>query len=171
MLVKAKTFRIQANDLKAPPYIHRYIFEGKNGWRIQPTGYMKEFCDDDYSGPEGSLDVAKGAISVIAKMSDSDLMKLFDPNIRASVRTNGEVQIVMQLSKGLKSIQPMNLVSPYRLSREVIASMGSPWLGLKIYEFAIKQAPAWFPLSCRAEAFQTWKRTLLACVSVSLADQ
>ena len=170
MLVKAKTFRIATNDLKAPPYIHRYIFEGKNGWRIQPTGYVKEFCDDDYGGAQESLEVAKGAISVISKMTDSSLMQIFNPMIRVSVRTNGEMQIVMQLTKGLKSVQPVTLQSPYRLSRETIASLGQPWVGLKVYEFNIKQAPAWFPISCRADAFQNWKRLLLHCVNLSLLD-
>lgn len=170
MLVKAKTFRIQANDLRAPPYIHRYIFEGKNGWRIQPTGYIKEFCDDDFGGPEQSLEVAKGAISVLSKLSDSDLMQLFDPSVRVSVRSNGDMQIVLQLTKGLKSVQPCTLVSPYRLSAQTIQSLGEAWVGLKVYDFQIKQAPGWFPLSCRAQAFQTWKRALLDCVKTSLAD-
>lgn len=168
MLTRVKTFRIEANDLKAPPYVHRYTVNGKNGWRIQPTGYMKEFTDDEFGGPVQSLEVAIAAIRVISKMTDSSLLQIFNPVIRASIRMNGEMQLVMILPKGMQSKQPVELKDTIRLGGQTIRTLGEPWVGLKVYEFLINEAPIWFPISSRSQAFQKWKQHLLQCVQESM---
>lgn len=170
MQPKAKTMTVGVNTVVAPPYIHRYTEDSKTGWRIQPTGYVKCFLDENHGGAEQALEVAKAALRVLATASNSDLLQIYDPKIVIRVKTNGHLNITLYLPRGMHSSAYVDIPAPYYLDQGTIKSMGQPWVGQKVYEFTAKTLPSWFPVSCRQTAFQAWKKEVQSCALYSAAN-
>ncbi len=168
MKPKSKAITVGVNTLVAPPYIHRYMEDSKGGWRIQPTGYVKCFLDEDHGGAEQALEVAKAGLRLFTQMSNAQLLQIYDPVFKISVRTNGQMTIVLVLPRGMHSSAYVDIPAPYYLDQATVKSLGQPWVGQKVYEFKAKELPSWFPIGCRQIAFETWKKDLLTCAKYSI---
>lgn len=166
MQVKPKVHSIHSNQLTAPPYIHRHL-DGKPGWRLQPAGWIEHFSDEKYGGPELALEATKRRVLELLSMKKTELLALFNPTLKVQVNCNGQLLVTLLMTRGFHGRLVKELRGVKTLPMPVIHSMGERWAGWKLYEFQVKQSPAWLPLTVRSEAFEVWQHEMLACLKQS----